>query len=462
MKKTYSIKKMLLPLLSAAFLLSGCAGTAVNAENEEKVTDTYAGDSSEITVEENNSDSETTNIADVVLEDLFTDRDMEQEADTEGATQISLVSGENVDIVEGGVYVISGEAIDTTIAVDVNDEKVQLVLDGVNVTNSDSQVIYVKSADKVFITTAASTENNMLVTGEFAEDDENTADAVIYSKDDCTFNGLGTLNITSSKGEGISGKDDLKFTGGTYFIKSENDSIEANDSICIAGGSFDIESGKDGIHSENDEDDTVGNVYIGGGTFVINASDDGIQATTSTVIDGGDLDIKASEGIEGTNVIINGGNIRIEASDDGINASEKSSLLEAQVVINGGDITINMASGDTDGVDTNGSIYINGGKINITGNSAFDYDVEGKINGGTVIVNGEEITEMTYQMFGPGDGIEGFFDERGNGDFSEGFSGEFPENGDAERPEIFGGKRPEDFQDRSGEMSEEPAWNDTL
>ena len=53
-----------------------------------------------------------------------------------------------------------------------------------------------------------------------------------------------------------------------------------------------------------------------------------------------------------------------------------------------------MGSGDTDAVDANGSIVVNAGSINITGSSSFDYDVSGVINGGTVIVNGEQITTM--------------------------------------------------------------------
>ena len=59
-----------------------------------------------------------------------------------------------------------------------------------------------------------------------------------------------------------------------------------------------------------------------------------------------------------------------------------------------------MGSGDTDAVDANGSIYVNGGTIDITGNSAFDYDVSGELNGGTVTVNGSQITEMTNSMPG--------------------------------------------------------------
>jgi hypothetical protein len=72
--------------------------------------------------------------------------------------------------------------------------------------------------------------------------------------------------------------------------------------------------------------------------------------------------------------------------------------------MNGGSLTINMGSGDTDAIDSNGNLYINGGTVDITANSAFDFDGEGAINGGNVTVNGSTITEITNQMIGGGKG----------------------------------------------------------
>ncbi len=60
--------------------------------------------------------------------------------------------------------------------------------------------------------------------------------------------------------------------------------------------------------------------------------------------------------------------------------------------INGGTIDVNMASGDTDAVDSDGDLYINGGTVNIVGNSAFDYMGVGEFNGGDVTVNAAAVT----------------------------------------------------------------------
>ena len=70
--------------------------------------------------------------------------------------------------------------------------------------------------------------------------------------------------------------------------------------------------------------------------------------------------------------------------------------------INDGDITVVMGSGDTDGIDSNGNIIVNGGTISVTGNSTFDYDGTAQYNGGTIIANGQQIAYIPNQMMGGG------------------------------------------------------------
>jgi hypothetical protein len=331
---------------------------------------------------------------------MFTDRDLTQTVDTSSATTYTVSDGQNITITEEGTYVITGSASNVTITVEADDTaKVQIVLQDCSVTNDSSPVIYVKSADKVFVTLSGS--SSLAVTGTFTTDGETNTDAVIYSKSDLTLNGTGSLTI-SSTANGISSNDDLKITGGTYDITATEDAVEAHNSIRIAGGTFTITSGKDAFHSEDSDDDTVGYVYIYDGTFNISASDDGIQATTVLQIDGGTFNIDAVEGLEGTYVQINDGDITISASDDGINATAKSTAYDVILEINGGNISITMGSGDTDALDSNGSLIINGGTVDITAQYAFDYDTTAELNGGTVTVNGSQVTEITESMMGGG------------------------------------------------------------
>ena len=336
---------------------------------------------------------------------LFTDRDLEQTADTANATEVTVKSGEDITISEEGVYVISGTATDCTITVDADSAaKVQLVLDGVSITNADAPAIYVLSADKVFVTTASGSSNELTTTGEFAAiGDVTNVDGVIFAKDDLVLNGQGTLTINSSA-SGVVGKDDVKITGGTYNITATEHGIQGKDSVAIADGTFNITAGTDAIHAKNDEDLTLGYAYIAGGTFNLNGASDGIEGYAVVQIDGGDITIDSQEGIEGTYIQINGGTIDVTATDDGINASDKSSEYDIVLEINGGDVSVNMASGDTDALDSNGSLFITGGTVNITAQSAFDYVANASMTGGTVIVNGQQVSEITASMMGGGMG----------------------------------------------------------
>ncbi len=345
---------------------------------------------------------------------LFSKRDLIQTAELSDATALTVSDGAALSITEEGIYVLKGSGKDCTVTVNADKSaKVQIVLDGVSITNSDAPAIYVISADKVFVTTTDS-ENMLSVTESFRADGETNTDAVIFAKSDLVLNGVGKLNVTSAAGNGITTKDDLRITGGTYTVSSKLDSFEANDSIAISGGRFTVDSQKDAFHCENDN--AEGTIYIADGTFTLTAGSDGIQATDLLQIDGGTFTISGSEGLESTYVQINGGSINISASDDGINASKMATKYDTVIEINGGDLSIVMGQGDTDAIDANGSIYVNGGTINITApTSSFDYDVEAEFNGGTIIINGEQVDEIPQSMMGGPGGRGGMGGPGGRG-----------------------------------------------
>lgn len=387
MKKNRIIFTVAALVLSVLLMLSGCtkqssAGAA--GETSEKSGTSLTPDSS----------------------DMFTDRDFEVGYDETAVEKVTVSdSNPEIKITKAGTYLITGTVLDGSITVDVPDtDKVQIVLNGVSVTSKTSAALYVKSADKVFVTTLKGTENTLANGGTFTAVDGNNIDGAVFSKSDITFNGEGTLNITDPTAHGIVGKDDVKFTSGTYLIDCASHGIDANDSIRIANAVLQITADKDGLHAENNDDNSKGYVYIASGTVSINAGDDGIHANTVLQTDGGTLNITAAEGLEATSVKINDAVISIKATDDGINAARKSSGTTPEVEINGGKITIVMGQGDTDGIDSNGNITINGGTVDITANSAFDYDGTGVINGGTVIVNGTEVKTLPNQVMGGGMG----------------------------------------------------------
>lgn len=372
----------------------------------------------------------------VDMEQIFSDRDLDCSPDLSDAIAIPAKDHSDYTIQSAGIYVLTGKAVNFTVRVeaDEKDDKVQIVLKDAVITNDNFPVIYVKSADKCFVTSLGS--NTLSVSSPFVSDGDTNTDAVIFSKDDLTLNGTGSLAILSAAGNGITAKDDLKITGGSCEITSAKDAVEANDSISIYDGNFIINAGKDGFHCENDE--SAGSVYIRDGSFAITAKDDGIQATAALTVDGGTFSITAAEGMEATYVQINDGNIHINASDDGINAARKSNAYDVVIEINGGEITVVMGPGDTDGLDANGRIIVNGGTIDVTGNSAFDADQGSTYNGGTIIINGTKVDSIPASMMGGHGGFGGFGGNKGDrqpGGF--GSSKEYPQQGG------FGGGKPD-------------------
>ena len=414
MKKNVLFSLILAAMLSAS--MTGCGGNSSSTASDttsdasssvsESASSSEASSSessSELEVEQLSSSNNNDDEKEEKVDGIYTQRDLEQDPDTSNAEKITVSDSKTIDIKDEGTYLISGTAKNCTIRIEADEKaKIQLVLDNVSITNDDFPAIYVISADKVFVTTAKG-ESTLTVSGEFKADGDTNTDAVIYSKDDLVLNGTGTLNIQSDSGNGVSCKDDLKITGGTYNVSTELDAFEANDSISVKDGVFNIPKAKDGFHCENDQ--AEGTITISGGTFTIEGESDGMQATALLQIDGGEISVNAPEGLESTYVLINDGKIDIYSTDDGINASSKSTAYEPNVEINGGELNVEVGPGDTDGIDANGSIIVNGGTINVTAQmSSFDYDGKAEFNGGTIIVNGEEVSEIPQSMMGGGHG----------------------------------------------------------
>ena len=382
------MKKYSACLLSLLLILAGCS----KAENTPAVsTPESTAEAESPAVTEKTETAVSAVMPDT--ENMFTERDLAQTADLSGAEQITVSDNQEIMIAQAGVYLLTGSAKETTVIVDAGDEdKVQIVLNGVSITNTDTPCIYVKNADKVFVTTT-DTENSLSVTSEFREDGTET-DGVIFAKDDLVLNGTGSLTLRSSDNAVVC-KDIMKITGGTYIITADDAAFEANDAILVYDGNITVLACEDGLHAENDEDDSTGYIYIRDGLITISGEDDAVHGTTLVQIDGGDISLTAAEGIEATYILINGGELSISASGDGLNAGRKSSAYIPVIEITGGYITITMGQGDCDAVDANGNIYMSVGTLEISAESAFDYDGEAEYTGGTIIVNGTEINTIT-------------------------------------------------------------------
>ena len=359
----------------------------------------------EIKGDKNESESKGEDTADVIFEasdkDMFTDRDGRDNYDASSAVRIELcgdsvkcnskkvtVSGTTVTITDEGTYIVSGTLDDGMLIVNAEEtDKPQIVLEGVSITSSSSAALYIIEADKVFVTLSEGSENYFSNGGVFEEIDENNIDGAIFSKQDLTFNGLGSLTVTSPADHGIVCKDDLVFTSGSYTVSSASHGLDANDSVRIADAMLTVDAGKDGIHCENSDDATLGFFYMSSGYIKIEAEGDGISAEAYAQFEGGDIYILAGGGSENGTKQSSGGyggfmggrpwsSSSSSESDDG--TSMKGIKTTGNLLFSSGSFNINSAD---DAIHSNTSITINGGSFEIaSGDDALHADEALTIN----------------------------------------------------------------------------------
>ena len=206
-------------------------------------------------------------------------------------------------------------------------------------------------------------------------------------------------DITIKTGKNSSYSSNYSSSGSSKGLKADND-------ISIAAGTVTIKASDDAIHANYG--DTLdngakgqGTINISGGTIGIASGDDGIHADNILSITGGDIKVSnASEGLEANHIKIAGGNTYVYGTDDGVNASKKINQTPT-IEISGGFLDVQVTSGDTDGIDTNGTYTQTGGLVisrgspNNASNMSTGLDADGSvaIAGGTFIAfNGVEKT----------------------------------------------------------------------
>ena len=371
---------------------------------------------------------------------LVSERDASGEYDASAA--VTLAPGDDLTISEAGIYILSGSYENQMLTVQAGDEdKVQIVLNNAQIANADGPAILVRSADKVFLTAAAGSENSISDgSGYTLKEGDTAVDAAVFSKADLTVNGSGSLSITGNTKHAVVSKDDLVVTAKDLIVSSAASALTGKDAVTLLDASVSIQAGSDGLHSE-------GTVTVLGGSLTAQCGDDAVHADGKADIAGGTVTLHAAEGIEATYVLIRSGDISIQASDDGINAAYKSDAYTPTVEITGGNLTVTMGAGDTDGIDSNGNLIISGGTVSVTGSSAFDFDGSVSFTGGTVTVNGQQVTELTSQFMGGRGGMGGMGGMGGQG--GHGSFGTPPDmSGDI--PADFGGQPPSGFHGPHG------------
>lgn len=189
---------------------------------------------------------------------------------------------DGVLISAAGTYTISGTLEDGMIHVDVADGAVELVLNGVEISNSKGPAILFTNTSDAVVTLTEGTTNSL------SDGGDSDYDGALYSTGTLTIQGDGNLDVTGNAEEGIASEMHLNIDGGTIHVTSKDDGLNANNDgvsiITINGGYLHIEAGGDGI-------DSNGALTINGGTVIALSSltdaNGGLDADGDVTITGG-------------------------------------------------------------------------------------------------------------------------------------------------------------------------------
>lgn len=340
----------------------------------------------------------------------YSDTDLDASWDASSASHITLaggsarfdgagatVQGSVATITSAGTYVVSGTLDDGQIVVDVGkDDTVKLVLNGATVACSTSAPIYVKNADKVVITLAEGSENNVTGGETYVLEDSasDEPDAAVFSKSDLTINGTGSLTVSAQYNDGIVSKDDLKIVSGVITVDAVSDALKGKDCLGVKNGTLTLTAGADGMQSTNDVDAELGYICIEGGTLDITAENDGIQAQTTLLVSAGEIALTTGGGSANGSAHTGddwGGRdqgfpAQTATTDTADTASDSAKGLKATggVYIQGGTITVDSSD---DSIHSNSIVRIDGGDITVsTGDDAVHADAALEINGGDIYI----------------------------------------------------------------------------
>lgn len=221
-------------------------------------------------------------------------------------------------------------------------------------------------------------------------------------------NGGNTPDMNGGSGGNKAGGDrpgmpgDFNESGNSSGKSYSTKGIKAESEINISGFTINISSTDDGIHANSDSgvletgEDGKGTIVINGGSITISSGDDSIHADKQLDVNDGYINVVTSyEGLEAMTINLNGGKIYVYATDDGINACTGDGKTSPIVNVTAGYIDITTASGDTDGIDSNGNYVQTGGFVLVkggssSGNVSGSIDVDGTvtITGGTCVALG--------------------------------------------------------------------------
>ena len=204
-------------------------------------------------------------------------------------------------LLSAGTYTVSGSKV-AQIVVNAGDEdKVEIALNGADISYGENSPIYVVNADSVDISAKSGTSNSVTDLREIETvEDETQGNGAIYAKCDLDLKGKGNLNVIGTYNNGVHSTKDLEIKNLTLNVTAPNNAIKGNDSVEVISGNLTlISTGGDGIKTSDSDISSKGNqrgtITIDDGNIDIYSACDGIDASYDVNILGGNINIKTNK-----------------------------------------------------------------------------------------------------------------------------------------------------------------------
>lgn len=213
------------------------------------------------------------------------------------------INGTAVSITQPGTYIVSGACADGSITVKKEVKDVVLVLNGLSLTSKTTAPITLNKSSSATVLAAANTQNAL------SDTTANDEKAVIKAKAGAALalGGTGTLTIQANGKNGVKGAAEATIVTDalTLEITSVDDGLSCDDELTVRGGTYHITADGDALKASPDRDeaeapDTVskGNITVADGTFQLQTGGDGMQADGDLSILGGTFTIQAGGGAQ--------------------------------------------------------------------------------------------------------------------------------------------------------------------
>ena len=222
--------------------------------------------------------------------------------------QGAAASGGTLLIVQSGVYKLSGTLTDGRIVVNAKGQDVVLILDGVDITCSDSAPLYVYKAASVTLLLNGTTQNTFTdgegwnYDLEYCNSAEEEPNACVFSKGDLIIRGTGSLKINGNYNSGLIGKDTLKIINTTVDVTAKNNGINGKDSLTVQNSTVSVTAGGDCLRSTQENDASLGWASFADSNIYLDSTDgDGMQIERDITVDNCSISLKTGEnGAQGT------------------------------------------------------------------------------------------------------------------------------------------------------------------